>query len=153
MGGYAISCQNNLKLHLGCHTCGSSYFTLVYLWCGRTVIRCTVTWLPDFLGWVDLLTHGAMLRSWALTFRQSKLNNWNFEVLKNFIIGENWCESYLTRTMQNIKTLPDPCNNKRCWKQEMGGGGGKKSFSKVQKKCVNATPLSPPPPRQIDTAS
>ena len=21
--------------------------------------RCTVTWLPNFLGWVDLLTHGA----------------------------------------------------------------------------------------------
>ena len=20
-GGYAISCQNNLELHLGCHTC------------------------------------------------------------------------------------------------------------------------------------
>ena len=27
-------------------------FALVYLWCGRTVGRCTVTWLPNFLGWV-----------------------------------------------------------------------------------------------------
>ena len=23
--------------------------------------RCTVSWLPNFLGWVDLLTHGALL--------------------------------------------------------------------------------------------
>ena len=36
-GGYAISCQNNLELHLGCHTCLMSYFALVCLWCGRTV--------------------------------------------------------------------------------------------------------------------
>ena len=32
--------------------------TLVCLWYGRTVGR-TVTWLPNFLGWVDFLTHGA----------------------------------------------------------------------------------------------
>ena len=36
-GGYAISRQINLELHLGCHTCWLSYFTLVWLWCGRTV--------------------------------------------------------------------------------------------------------------------
>ena len=64
---YAISCQNNLELHLGYHTCWLSYLTLVYLWCGRTVgqavCRCTVKWLPNFLGWVDYLiffTHGAL---------------------------------------------------------------------------------------------
>ena len=48
--------QNNLELHLGCHTCWLNCFTLVCLWCGRTVGRaggrCTVTWLPNFLGWV-----------------------------------------------------------------------------------------------------
>ena len=38
-GGYAISRQNNLELHLGCHTCWLSYFTLVCPWCGRTVGR------------------------------------------------------------------------------------------------------------------
>ena len=27
------------ELHLGCHTCLLSYFTLVCLWCGRTVVR------------------------------------------------------------------------------------------------------------------
>ena len=31
-GGYAIYRQNNLELHLGCHTCWLSYFTLVCLW-------------------------------------------------------------------------------------------------------------------------
>ena len=55
-GGNAISRQNNLELHLGCHTCWVSYFTLVCLWCertvGRSVGRCTVTWLPNFLGWI-----------------------------------------------------------------------------------------------------
>ena len=38
-GGYAISRQNNLELHLGCHTYWLSYFTLACLWCGRTVVR------------------------------------------------------------------------------------------------------------------
>ena len=55
-GGYAISCQNNLQLHLGCHTCWLSYFTLVCLWCSRAGGQSggpTVTWLPNFLGWVD----------------------------------------------------------------------------------------------------
>ena len=46
----------NLELHFGCHTCWLNYFTLVCLWCGRTVGRaggrCTVTWLPIFLGWI-----------------------------------------------------------------------------------------------------
>ena len=36
-GGYAISHQNNLELQLVCHTCWLSYFTLVHLWCRRTV--------------------------------------------------------------------------------------------------------------------
>ena len=57
----AISRQNNLELHLGCHTCWLSYFTLVCLWCGRTVSRaggrCTVTWLPNFLGRVTELNN------------------------------------------------------------------------------------------------
>ena len=31
--------HNNLKLHLGCHTCWLSYFISVCLWCGRTGVR------------------------------------------------------------------------------------------------------------------
>ena len=38
-GGCAISRQSNPELHLGCHTCWLSYFTLVCLWCGRSVGR------------------------------------------------------------------------------------------------------------------
>ena len=56
LGGHAISFQIKPWAHLGCHTCWLIYFTLVCLWCGRTVGRaggrCTVTWLPNFLGWV-----------------------------------------------------------------------------------------------------
>ena len=26
---------------------------------GRSVVRCTVTWLPNFLGWIDFLSYGA----------------------------------------------------------------------------------------------
>ena len=69
---YAISCQNNLELHLGYHTCWLSYFTLVCLWCrrtvGRAVCRCTVKWLPNFLGWLDyfiFFTHGVLLARFA----------------------------------------------------------------------------------------
>ena len=43
------------KLTLSC-VCWLNYFTLECLWCGRMVgrsgSRCTVTWLPNFLGWV-----------------------------------------------------------------------------------------------------
>ena len=66
-GGYAISRQNTLELHLGCHTCWLSF---LYWYAGgedgRSLARCTVTWLPNFLGWVDLLIHGAPLaHAWA----------------------------------------------------------------------------------------
>ena len=54
-----------------------SHFTLVYLWCGRTVVpsggRCTATWLPNFLGWVDLPTR--VLRWHALRARESSASN------------------------------------------------------------------------------
>ena len=54
---YAFSRQNNLELHVGCHTCWLSYFTMpAYGADGRSVGRSggrTVTWLPKFLGWVD----------------------------------------------------------------------------------------------------
>ena len=51
-------------------------WTLVCLWCGRTVAR-SVTWLPNFLGWVDLFTHGAPLarftRGAPLSTREKKV--------------------------------------------------------------------------------
>ena len=35
--------------------------------CGRSGGGCTVTWLPDFLGWIDFLSYGAPLKiqNWA----------------------------------------------------------------------------------------
>ena len=58
----------NLQLHLGYHTRWLSYFTLVCLWGGRTVSRaggrCTVTWLPNFLRWVDYFIFLPMVLRW-----------------------------------------------------------------------------------------
>ena len=74
-GGYAISRQNDLELHLGYHTCWLSYFTLVCLWCGRTVSqaggRFTVTWWPNFLmgRLLHFPTHGAPLARFARELR------------------------------------------------------------------------------------
>ena len=58
----------NLALHLGCHTCWVSYFTLVYLWWGRTGQR-TVTWLSKFLGWISNRTS---LPLWCFAARSSR---------------------------------------------------------------------------------
>ena len=45
------------RSHVSFHTCCSSHFTLVCLWCGKTVTRsiaqCMVMWLPNFLWWTD----------------------------------------------------------------------------------------------------
>ena len=60
-GDYAISRQNNLELHLGCHTCLLSYFTLAYLWCGRTVGRAyghVITKFSRMGSLPHFLTHG-----------------------------------------------------------------------------------------------
>ena len=67
VGGYAISRQNNLVLHLGCHTCWLSYFTLVCLQCGRTVSRSVYGHVITKFSWMGrlphFLTHGGTLRS------------------------------------------------------------------------------------------
>ena len=69
-GGYAISRQNNLELHLGCHTWWLSYLHRYAFGAdGRSLGRSTVSLLPNFLGWIDFLTHGAPLR--ALHARES----------------------------------------------------------------------------------
>ena len=68
-GGCAISRQNNLELHLGCHTCWSSYFTLVYLWCRWTVSRVVyghvITKFSRMVRLLHFLTHGALLARFA----------------------------------------------------------------------------------------
>ena len=68
-GGYAISRQNNLEVksrHLSRCICWLSYFTLVYLWCGRTVVRAyghVITQISQMGRSPNFLTHGAPLRS------------------------------------------------------------------------------------------
>ena len=46
---------------------------------GRSVARCTVTWLPNFLGWIDLLsyrasprTRGTSRRAWSSAIKSIK---------------------------------------------------------------------------------
>ena len=78
-----ISPQNNLELHLGCHACWLSYFTSVYLWCGRTVGRAygyVITKLPNFL------THGAPLRACGAPLQQ-EIPQQSFGV-STFLYGE-----------------------------------------------------------------
>ena len=61
-GGYVISRQNKLELHVGCHTCWLSYFTLVCLWCGRMVGRAyghVITKISRMGRLPSFLTHGA----------------------------------------------------------------------------------------------
>ena len=78
-GGYAIFRQNNLELHLGCHTCLLSYFTLVCLWCGRTVRQAYGHVITKFSqrgrhAVLHFLTHGA---PWpALRTRELHNNAW-----------------------------------------------------------------------------
>ena len=61
VGGYAISHQNNLELHLGCHTCWLRYFTLVCLWCGRRACCHVITKISRMGRLTNFLTHGAPL--------------------------------------------------------------------------------------------
>ena len=68
-GGYAISRQHNLELHVGCHTCWLSYFTLICLSCGRTISRAVyghvITKFSRMSRVLHFLTHGAPLARFA----------------------------------------------------------------------------------------
>ena len=60
--------QNNLELHLGCHTCWLNCFTLVcQLWCGKTVGQSVyghvITKFSRMGSLPHFLTHGAPLRA------------------------------------------------------------------------------------------
>ena len=76
--GYVISRQNNLELHLGCHNCWLSYFTLVWLlllyWTyGHVIAKISRTGrLPHFL------THCAPLQILypALIFTKNNCFPW-----------------------------------------------------------------------------
>ena len=70
---HAITYTNNLEFHLGYHTCWLNYFTLVCLWCRRTVGQCTVTWLPNFLGWVDHYIFLPMVLHWRASRARAPL--------------------------------------------------------------------------------
>ena len=65
---------------------------------GRVVIRCTVTWLPNFLRWVDLVSYGASLwppKHWASVL-STELRRTHGE--RGHILG-----SYLTRILHTAR--------------------------------------------------
>ena len=133
--GYAISRQNNLELHLGCHTCWMSYFTLVCLWCGRTdfslVLFLLITqnlffffggkgesWLP-FLWWnwdhrlLDVIQHyGTRYTEYPFLYSAKILFNlfltlWNVD----YIIKECETVSYNAKTKQRLDDYSLPLSN------------------------------------------
>ena len=106
-GSHAISRQNNLELHLSCHTCWLSYLTLVYLWCGRTVGR-TVTWWPNFLGWVDYYIFLPMAFRFA---RESSAinNNFSSERAPRAYMGDEG--SFQACLSPHFTSLPQPADS------------------------------------------
>ena len=87
-GGHAISRQKNLELHLGCHTCWLSHFTIVCLWCGLTDGRRSRDYksLPKFLRSIHNqiflpMVLGAPLR--APRARESSANTGNKQKKEN----------------------------------------------------------------------
>ena len=66
------------KITSSCRTCWLSFFTLVCLWWGRTVSRaggrCTVTGLPNFLGWVDYFILLPMVLRWRASRARAPLS-------------------------------------------------------------------------------
>ena len=85
-----------LLINLTMHSQTTRNCALVCLRCGRTVgrllRRCTVTWLPNFLGWVDSLSYGApQARPWSsvITAIATKINNEEVDVHWQFLFNLN----------------------------------------------------------------
>ena len=70
-GGYAISRQ----VAFGLPYCWLSYFTLICLWCGRTVGRVYGHVITNFLGWVDCQIFLPMVLRFARVELQCKCNH------------------------------------------------------------------------------
>ena len=98
-GGYAISRQNNLELHLGCHTCWMSYFTLVCLWCGRSVYGHVIIKFSPMGSLTHFLTYGAPLR--ALRARELR---YKWMVEKVFSWADKSQLSFESRHHRSAKT-------------------------------------------------
>ena len=141
---------------MGCHTCWLSHFTLVCLWCGRTV-----TWLPNFLGWVDyhislamgLCPRARFARGWSSAIidgtRQSRWSAWRSS-------SENlFCIWIIKEPIQEEGYQQSSWNGRLDWNlnynlwyyfwYEKGMDmGNQTSLKTSQRGCCN--PLNPPPP-------
>ena len=139
-GGYAISCQNNLELHLGCHACWLSYFTLLCLWCGRTV-----GWTYDHaitkISRMDRLPHflryGATLARVELRYKQT---NRPFAIANhviNFSKHENslLLENSVSRNWKSILKLSNLWTISRSQKERL------ERPPKIRRICMRKTTL------------
>ena len=71
---------------MGCHSCWSSYFKLVFLWCWRTGARASghmVTWLPKFHGWIGNQFSSLWGSAHARALSSAKRHRWEGKVQKN----------------------------------------------------------------------
>ena len=73
---------------------------------GRAGGRCTVTWLPNFLGWVDLLTHGAPQARFAC---QSSAINGTFTKTAFFITAKKITETEASCLKIDPASSPRTC--------------------------------------------
>ena len=109
-GGYAISRQNKLELHVDCHTSWLSYFTLVCLWSARKVSRAVGVRSRDYQIFSDgqITTFSYSWRSAARFARESsaKNNKTNSEkLLRKQIFKNDSCNPFQSFFSLSIHAL------------------------------------------------
>ena len=132
----------NLELHLGSHTCWLSYFTLVCLWC--SIARCTVTWLPNFLGWVDYHI------SLAMGLRAQYRNPWSGYCIWYPYPRPGWGFTFSSCPWRLNKITFTPEDVEQIWVFPLMWVYLRKNLSQPRKNFVilNASPPTPPHPQK-----
>ena len=77
---------------------------------GRSAVggRCTVTWLPNFLGWVDLLSYGAApTRARGAPLWHEKWKHWKLNVCVCLFIIPSEVIVYATHQVLILTTPPE----------------------------------------------
>ena len=102
-GGHVISFQIKPWVAFGLPFLLIELFTLVCLWCrrtvGRAVGRCTVMWFPNFLGWVDYHIFLAMGLRHARRFAPRA---WSSAIKKNNFLEEHFKLSSFSLKIYNV---------------------------------------------------
>ena len=85
--------------------CGSKHWFPVVHTDSRSIIWCMVTWLPNFLGWVDLLSYEAPL--WPPKHRARALSTelWRTHGERGHILGLYLTHVLHTTRISNVKII------------------------------------------------